>query len=257
MASLMTWNVRGNKVAAAFATTAGANVAANLRSWANKRQLMVVPDTVSRLAEGPFGTIVAGAVLMTERQTQMATQAAVSQMSRIAQNLFIDANESVWKEEGGVLIRQQNETTAYLEDLMATAHDSKHVMASDSPRISQALASRYDGQEAKVNNLALVINGRQTFVGAVVATSEDGAGLVLPFDAHNIDQMQPIETTANDILDQRQFAAFGRIGPRTWSPQVTATSVDGALDYYRNVYGKWPDYFAKLSEIIRKSWKGS
>jgi hypothetical protein len=254
-ATLVTWNVRQNKVVAAFSTP-GQNSGANIRNWANKRQLMVVPDTVSRISDGPFGTVVAGAVLMTVRQTRQATQANVSQMSKIANNLFIDANESVWKEEGGMLVRQQNETTAYLEELMATAHDSNHVTASESPRIAEALRKRYDGQPAEANTFGLVLAGRQSFVGTLVATSEDGAGLVLPFDAHDPESSQPVEVVANDILDLRQFQAFGRINGRTWSPRVEATSVEGALDYYRKVYGRWPEYFAKVSEIIRQSWKG-
>lgn len=251
--SLLTWNIRGKKINAAF-TGASDKLGTQIDNWANKRNLTLVPNTVRKLDNsGPFGVTIAGAVLFPSKVVLQKQPAVLARMVNVATNMFMDAEKSVWKEEGGVLVRQQNETPEYLESLMASSCPVNHAMASDAPRVQTALASTYGGKTPAPAHFGYAVYNNQAVAGAIVAT--DGpVALMLPFSSYG--QQKPIEVEASDILDIRAYTAFDSATGRKFRPVTTAATADEALEYYRKVYGQWPEYFEKVSSMIKQSWNG-
>lgn len=250
--SLLTWNIRGKRINAAF-TSASDKLGAAIDSWASKRNLTLVPNTVKRIDTGAFGVAVAGAILFPSKVTKQKQPAVLARMVNVATNMFMDADKSVWKEEGGVLVRQQNETPEYLESLLARSCPTNHAMASDAPRVQTVLANTYGGKTPVPGTYGYAVHNNQTFAGAIVATDNDVA-LMLPYSSYG--KLKPIEVNASDILECRQYSDFDGATGTKFRPKTTAATAPEALDYYNKVYQYSPEYFDKLSQIIRQSWNG-
>lgn len=250
--SLLTWNIRGKRINAAF-TSASDKLGTAIDSWASKRNLTLIPNTVKRIDTGAFGVAVAGAILFPSKVTQQKQPAVLARMVNVATNMFMDADKSVWKEEGGVLVRQQNETPEYLESLMARSCPTNHAMANDAPRVQTVLANTYGGSNPVPGVFGYAVHNNQTVMGAIVAT--DGpVALMLPYSSYG--KLKPIEVEAHDILETRAYSDFDATTGTKFRPKVTAATAQEALEYYGKVYQYSPDYFDKVSQIIRQSWNG-
>lgn len=191
--------------------------------------------------------------------TREASTTNKARMMAIASNMFVDADNSVWAEEGGMLVKNDNiETAEHLEKILTASSHLAKTVDSDARASYAALAGDSYHKPAVESGMYISYEHKgQIYDGFVVALSEDESQAIVqprpddaanPYPDHRISLSHVI-----DSFDLKELTTEVPKVPASEKMVVAAagTTLTQALTYYRKMFSYNPAYFQKMAALIR------
>lgn len=198
-------------------------------------------------------------LVVRNQQTKEATQTNKSRMMAVAANMFVDSDNSIWSEDNGLLVKNDNiETAEHLEKILtasanlaspfdAEGRGARSLLASDTyrkPKIDSGMYAVYEHQG-------------QLYDGFVVAMSEDETQAIMqprpddianPYPEHRISVSHVVES-----FDLEKLTTEVPTVPPSERlvAEAAGTTLTQALAYYRKVFSYNPEYFRRFSQLLR------
>lgn len=223
-----------------------------------KQRLSIVAGSARVVAQDADFAIVACTVVP-ENGAMEASVVNKARMIALAtdgqDNMFMDANDNVWEELNGKLVRRnQFESEASLLKVIS----SYTATASVRERHMAVAAAKNYTAEIESGNYCLYVDGTVLADGYIVACDdESGTALVLP-RPDNVSEPYPHRTVNyGNIVEAFDWSNVVEEVPGTGDDQrLTATAgaldLEDALDYYKKIYGYnadfWNQWQARLKE---------
>lgn len=221
-------------------------------SAASGHRMSTIAGSVVMMEERGANEAIFRAMMAPAHEVLPAT--AAGNMTALSSNMFMDANEKLWalRSSGDqqMLVRSVSEDPAELADMMQSCSSDIAVEIGRDPILRKACANFAASLSAAEGSdiVSFVRDDKQVDVGFIAYVSKSADG----------QEALAIQSMDGEVFSVSREAVIA-VMPSTnvhypdvhLSESAAANSSKTLLDYYRRVFGHAPEYFKKLSEIIK------
>lgn len=236
-----------------------------IASMSSSDELLVALSTAS----GHRMSAIAGSVVMMEERGdneaiframmapahEVLPASAAGNMTALSSNMFMDASEKLWalRSSGDqqMLVRSVSEDPAELADMMQSCSSDINVEMGRDPILRKACAKFAASLSAAegADIISFVRDDKQVDVGFIAYVSQSADG----------EESLAVQNMDGEFFSLSSREAVIAVMPSSniqypdvfLSESAASNSSKTLLDYYRRVFGHAPEYFKKLSEIIK------
>ncbi len=220
--------------------------------------MQVVGGSFRSIDKAPYTERIVGVMRI---NTQSVPLEAAKGFRSVSSNIFMDDEDKMWvlrkTEAGDILVKNTGiEDHASLLGMLNVVCHSGHSLSSEfKVSESKVVAMQSNVQGGSFVQYVSAIDSRTKF-GFVVASAEDEKLIILPEDKsaeegevvdrnavigeENISDAPEVELSEQEKMDQAVSVSRGVV------------DVSTLLDFYKKVFARSPEYYAKFAERVRK-----
>lgn len=232
----------------------------SLKALAAQLKVLTIVARSDRTVREDAYTQDVNVVVARKQVTKPATEVNKMRMMTVAANMFMDnSDNSVWEENGGVLVRRDNiETSEQLEKVLAAVCPIHQRSSGDGIAAQRILASStVEKGSVESGMYAVYHENGQLYDGFIVALSNDEQeAIVLPRPDDYNNPYAHTRISISHIVESYDLASVTTEVPTLPASEkhiatAASTSLNAALAYYKKIYGYNREYFAKFAAMLR------
>lgn len=234
---------------------ANANDVMAALSSASQHSLSAVAGSVTYLEDLGAGMALVRTLLTPATRTLPA--ACINQMTSVSANIYMDDNDRLWNLRGAgtdkLLVASSAESPDELLEMMSSCSSSADVTSLNSMPLAYRAYQQHTAVLASLSGGDYVTYMREDhsigegFVAAV-STSATADDVLIIADAEKGEQSCSRDQVISMVpADSVEVSDDVMLSQSAYTQNPTKT----LMDYYRRVYGHAPEYFKRLSAVIR------